>query len=614
MGDVMIESRYSTFTIYKRLLHVAQSYWLHIIGLFLLSLLSTPLALLVPIPLKIAVDSVVGSEPIPGILESLLPATVSSSNAAILIVAVALLVGIAFLSQLQELGTLLLRTYTGQKLVLEFRSQLFRHVQRLSLSYHDSRGAMDSTYRIQYDAPAIEWIVIDGIIPFITSIFTLGGMIYITLRIDWQLAIVALTVSPILFLSSRALVPHLRSKWHEAYKLQSSALSIVQEVLAAVRVVKAFGQEDREKERFVHRSNEGFLAQLRIVFLKGGFGLFIGLIIAMGTATVLFIGIRHVQSGTLTLGELLIVMTYLALLYGPLSSLSTMVTSLQSSLASAERAFSILDEPADVIERPNAKPIVHALGALTFRKVMFAYNKEHPVLYDISFEIPSDTRVGIIGATGAGKTTLISLLTRFYDPTEGNILLDGIDLRDYKLTDLRNQFALVLQEPVLFSTTISENIAYARLKASEEEIAEAAKLANAHDFISHLPHGYQTQAGERGMTLSGGERQRIALARAFLKNAPILILDEPTSSIDIKTETVIMDAIERLMSDRTTFIITHRLNTLRNCDLLLVIENGQLTTVSSDVSATIEELLISKKHQVMTHTSEKEGRIYDPSG
>jgi ATP-binding cassette subfamily B protein len=579
-----------------------------------LSLLSIPLALLVPIPLKIAVDSVIGSEPIPGPLEALLPAAATSSNAAILIVAAALVISIAFLSQLQGLATLLLRTYTGQKLVLEFRSQLFRHVQRLSLSYHDTRGAMDSTYRIQHDAPAIEWILIDGIIPFITSVFTVVGMIYITARIDWQLASVAIMVTPILYFSSRAIAPHLRSKWHEAYKLQSSAMSVVQEVLAAVRVVKAFGQEDHEKERFVHHASEGFLARLRIAFFKGGFGLIVRLIIAFGTASVLFIGIRHVQSGALTLGELLIVMTYLAQLYGPLASLSHMVTGLQGSLASADRALSLLDEAPDVIEKPNARLIARASGTVVFRDVSFTYTHNNPIIHKISFQVAPYTRVGIVGATGAGKTTLISLLTRFYDPTDGIILLDGIDLRDYKLTDLRNQFALVLQEPVLFSTTISENIAYARLKASEEEIVEAAKLANAHDFISQLPHGYQTQVGERGMTLSGGERQRIALARAFLKNAPILILDEPTSSIDIKTETVIMDAIARLMADRTTFIITHRLNTLRNCDLLLVIDNGQLTDISSDVSATIKELLISKKHKVLAHKSEKGKRIYDPSG
>jgi len=276
------------------------------------------------------------------------------------------------------------------------------------------------------------------------------------------------------------------------------------------------------------------------------------------------------------LGDLLLVMGYLAQLYGPLNTLSNSKASLQSSLASAERAFSILDEAPDVVERPGAQPLARAAGAVAFREVSFAYREDHPVLHEVSFEIDPGTRVGISGETGAGKTTLMSLLGRFYDPTTGEISLDGIDLRDYKLADLRSQFAIVLQEPVLFSTTISENISYARPGASEEEIIEAAKAANAHEFIVGLPHGYETEVGERGMSLSGGERQRIALARAFLRDAPVLILDEPTSSVDTKTEAVIMDAMERLMRGRTTFMIAHRLGTLANCDVRLEIEEGRV--------------------------------------
>jgi ATP-binding cassette subfamily B protein len=264
---------------------------------------------------------------------------------------------------------------------------------------------------------------------------------------------------------------------------------------------------------------------------------------------------------------------------------------LQSHLASAERAYTLLDLEPDVTDRPGARPLTRARGAVAFRRVSFGYDGAQEVLHDITFELAAGTRVGIAGRTGAGKTTLTNLLTRFYDPSAGKILLDGIDLRDYKLADLRNQFAIVLQEPVLFSTNVAENIAYARPSASRDAIMEAAKAANAHDFIVALPDGYETEVGERGMRLSGGERQRIALARAFLKDAPILIMDEPTSSVDMRTEAAIMEAMERLMHGRTTFMIAHRLTTLEKCDLLLVIEDGRLVDVRSDVSSAVRNAL-----------------------
>jgi ATP-binding cassette, subfamily B, bacterial len=589
---MMAATSYTDFILYRRLIGQARPYWPHIVGVFLISLLSSFLTLLTPLPLKIAIDSVIGSHPIPGHLDALLPAAVTRSDTALLVLAAGLSVAIALLGQLQELGGSLLRTYTGERLVLDFRAHLLRHAQRLSLSYHDTKGTSDSTYRIQYDAPSIQYIAIDGVIPFITSSCTLAAMIYVTARIDWRLALVALTVSPILFLVAQAYRRRLRSQSREVKKIESSALSVLQEALAAARVVKAFGQEEREGERFVRRSGEGMRARIRLSLIEGGFGILVTLITAAGMAAVLFIGVRHVQSGVLTLGELLMVMAYISQLYQPLKTIGRKAVSLQSSLAGAERAFSLLDEAPDVAERPNARPLSRASGAIAFRDVSFSYGKDASVLNDISFEIGPSTRVGIIGATGAGKTTLASLLTRFYDPTAGEILLDGVDLRDYRLADLRNQFGIVLQEPVLFSTSIAENIAYARPGASLEEIVEAAKAANAHEFITRLAEGYETQVGERGLRLSGGERQRIALARAFLKDAPLLILDEPTSSVDLRTEAVIMEAMDRLMRGRTTFMIAHRLSTLKNCDVLLVIENGRLVEVTSDVAAAIRGALV----------------------
>jgi len=300
------------------------------------------------------------------------------------------------------------------------------------------------------------------------------------------------------------------------------------------------------------------------------------MITATGTAAVLFIGARHVQAGTITVGDLVLVMAYMSQLYSPLKTLSKKAGQLQKYLASAERAFSLLDEEPDVRETPNARPLSLAAGDIRFERVSFAYDGERPVLCDLSFHAPAGMRVGIAGATGAGKTTLVSLLNRFYDPSGGRILLDGVDLRDYRLADLRAQFAIVLQEPLLFSTSIAENIAYAKQDASIEEIMAAARAANVHDFITGLVDGYDTEVGERGTRLSGGERQRISLARAFLKDAPILILDEPTSSVDVATEATILEAMSRLMKDRTTFMIAHRLGTLEGCDVFVELQDGCL--------------------------------------
>jgi ATP-binding cassette subfamily B protein len=582
----MTTRSYRDLAIYRRLLRQAQPYWPHLVGLLLLSLLLTPLMLLTPLPVKIAVDSVIGSHPLPGFLEALLPEAATGSDGAVLALAVVLVAAVALLKGLQKLATAVLNERAGGSLVLDFRARLFRHAQRLSLLYHDSRGTSDSTYRIQYDAPSIQWIVVDTLPQLATAAFTVLGTIYVTFLIDWQLALIALAVSPFLFLSTRAYGQRLRPRWREVHQLESSALSVAQEALGALRVVKAFGQEAREGERFVHRASKGLRERERTAFAEGGFALLVALTTAAGRAAILFIGVHHVLSGVLTLGELLLVMLYLTQLYEPLRTLSQSQGILQSSLASAERAFSLLDEAPDVVERPGARSLSRASGAVAFREVSFAYRQgERPVLRDVSFEVEPGSRVGISGATGAGKSTLMNLLTRFYDPTSGQILLDGVDLRDYKLADLREQFSIVLQEPVLFSTSVAENIAYARPGASEEEIVAAARAAGAHEFIEHLPEGYETEVGERGMGLSGGERQRISLARAFLKDAPILILDEPTSSVDTQTEAAIMDAMERLMRGRTTFMIAHRLGTLASCDVRLEVEDGRLVDTTLQIAA-----------------------------
>jgi ATP-binding cassette, subfamily B, bacterial len=574
--DAMTTDGYGDLALIRRLVHQVRPYWPHIGGLFVLSLLATPAVLLMPLPLKIAVDNVLGSEPLPGFLDVLIPEAVARSDGTLLVLVAGLVVTIYVLQKLVEAATLVLQTYAGEKMVLGFRAQLFRHAQRLSLMYHDSRGTTDSAYRIQYAAPSLQWIAAESMPPLVASVVTLVGMVYITFRINPQLALIAVVVSPLLFLAARAYTRSLRPRWRKVWELDSFALSVVQEGLAAIRVVKAFGQEGHEEERFFRRSAETLRARVSAAFVEGTFSIFIGLATGVGTAAVLFVGVRLVRSGALTLGDLLLVMGYLAQLYAPLDTLSKGSTALQASLASAERAFLLLDEVPDVAERERAQSLSRARGTVAFREVSFSYRDAHPVLHDVSFEVAPGSRVGISGKTGAGKSTLMNLLARFYDPTAGQILLDGVDLRDYKLSDLRNQFAIVLQEPVLFSTSIAENIAYARPDADEEEIVEAAWAANAHEFIAGLPEGYETKVGERGLSLSGGERQRISLARAFLKDAPILILDEPTSSVDTKTEEAIMEAMERLMRGRTAFMIAHRLGTLAGCDARLEIEGGRV--------------------------------------
>ena len=569
MGDVAL---------YRRVLEQARPYRLHFVALFVVGLLASPIALLTPVPLRIVVDSVLGGRSVPALLRAFLPAAAIATPGAVLVTALGLLVLVAALNQAQQLAGTLLRTWVGERLVLNIRSRIVDHVQRLSLIYHDSRGTSDSLYRIQYDAPAIQNILVDGAIPFVTAAMTLTTMIVVTARLDWPLALVALGVCPVLLVLSRTYRGRMRRQSRQVKKLEASALGVAHEILGALRVVKAFGQEPRETERFVGRSREGMMARLRLALMEGRFGVLVGLTTAAGTAAVLFIGVQHVQAGTLTLGQLLMVLGYLGQLYDPLKTISRKAAGIQSYLASAERVFSLLDEPLDVPERVNARSLTRARGAVTFREVSFAYDGERggAVLRDVSFDLPAGARVAVAGATGAGKSTLVNLLTRFYDPTAGAILLDGVDLREYRVADLRNQFAIVLQEPLLFSTTIGENIAYGRPGAHPAEIAAAAAAAGAHDFIVRLPRGYDTPVGERGLQLSGGERQRVALARAFLKDAPLLILDEPTSAVDARTEGAILAAMDRLMQGRTAFLITHREHALAACDLRLQLERGRL--------------------------------------
>jgi ATP-binding cassette subfamily B protein len=561
--------------VFARIVEFARPYWLMVGATFLLSLAAAPLTLLTPLPLKIAVDSIIGSKPLPAFLAVPLHFAGNSPYVALGAVA-ALLVLITFLLYAQGMAVWLASTYLGERLVLDFRAALFAHAQRLSLAYHDRTGTTDSVYRIQYDSECLQHALIDGFIPLASALLTALAVVVVTAWLNWQLALVTLVVAPILYFITGRFGRRLRGRWYDVKDIESSAMSVVQEALSGGRVVKSFGREEYEQGRFIDRASRRLRGQLDIAWLRSRFDLTIGVTVAAGTAAVLFLGVMQVRAGHLSTGELLMVLAYQAQIYLPLKTVSQKIADLQNALASAGRAFSLLDELPEVVEKPNARHLDRASGDFVFDNVYFAYEPGHDVLRGIRLAIAHGSRVGIQGKTGAGKTTFVSLLTRFYDPSSGAILLDGVDLRDFKLNDLRNQFAIVLQETMLFSTTIRENIAYGKPDAGDDEIRDAAKRANAHDFIEALPNGYLTQVGERGMRLSGGERQRVSIARAFLKDAPILLLDEPTSALDLATEAAIVDAMERLMQDRTVFMIAHRTTTLARCDVRLELEDGML--------------------------------------
>ena len=561
---------------------LARPCWPHLTGIVLLSLLSAPVTLLAPLPLKIAVDSVLGTHPLPGWPHLLpLPARwLKASNSGLAICAL-LLLAIALLNCFQSLATWLLSTYTGEKLVHDLRGLLLFRTQRLSLAVHDRRGSNDIAYRIQYDAPAIQNLFLQGMVPLCSSIFTFAAMMVVTVRISWHIAAIAAVVSPMLFVLARNSSRKVHKGYHEVSELDSSAMLVLHETLSCLRAVKAFGQEAYEDERFRRKSRQRMTEQVRLASIQAGFHVLMGLCVAVAAAVAMVMGVAEVRQQMMTVGEFLLVMAYMAQLYEPLRTVSTKIPELQSTLASLHRAFALLEETPEMDQMPLVSHPVRARGEVEFRNVSFRYTAGgRSVLKDISFHVRPGMRVGVVGPSGSGKSTLVNLLTRFYDPTDGSILIDSTDLRQYSLAGLRQQFSIVLQEPMLFSTTVAGNIAYADPQASRASVVRAAKLANAHDFIQRLPQGYDTLLGDGGTGLSGGERQRLAMARAFLKDAPMLILDEPTSAVDLRTEELIVQALETLMERRTTFMIAHRLSTLEHCDMVLVLQNGSLRAVT----------------------------------
>ena len=574
--------KYSIIKLFKRTLLQARNFWPHITALFLIQLLVIPLALMRPLALKILIDCGFGQVAVPGYISFLFPQNFQFDFKTIVFIAALLIILVALIENIIAVFAWVFETFTGEKMVLKFRTVVFNHIQRLSLAYHDSKGISDSIYRMQWDTIGVRTFLLDNISPLIQSVITLLSMIIVMFFIQWQLAIIALCVIPPLFILTRLSTKLLNRTWTQVKEDESMAMSVVHEVLSSLRIVKAFGQENNENTRFVKQSDKALKGQMKVAWSGAIFNFLVAMVFATGTALFIYFGALYVQSGKMTLGDLTLVITYLGMIFGPLQSISKNLNNTQSSITSLKRVYALLDQEKEVKETSHSIHLTRANGSFKFSDVSFSYKEDKPVLQHVSFEISAGDRVGIMGSTGSGKSTLISLLMRFYDTTGGAILIDGNDIRNFKLADYRDQFSIVLQEPVLFSTTIRENIIYGKPDATEKEIIDAAKAANAHEFIIKCIDGYESQVGERGMQLSGGERQRISIARAFIKNAPVLILDEPTSSVDIKTEALIMEAMERLMKGRTTFMITHRLDTLSSCNVILHLQEGRVVDVVKD--------------------------------
>jgi len=552
-------------SIYRRVLRYYQPFWgKTIIGLFL-SLVGIGLNLLKPWPFKIIVDDFLRPT----------PAARSDWHTWVPLLCLALVV-IQVLWGIINWITNYLFVKIGLQALLKLRTDLYAHLQRLSLKFHDARRSADSSFRVAYDSQSIQTIYNKGFTNIFASVIALIGTFIVMLRLDWVLTLLSLSIVPLIVGAIYFFASRIRSESTSIQEHESAVLAQAQEGLSSIRMVHAFGREDFEVRQFHQQAQQSLQANLRLTLTNVNSALVISTLMVIGTAAMYYVGTLHVLAGTLSLGSLLVFSAYLLMLYQPLESLTYTAWAMEGATAGAKRCFEVLDSQDDVRDSPNAIDISSAKGAIEFHSVDFGYAESRIVLRDINLSIAPNQIVGLVGGTGTGKSTLLSLVPRFYDPTIGSVMLDGRDVREITKKSLRAQIAIVLQDTLLFSTTVRENIAYGRPDATEEEIIEAARRAQADEFIRQMPQGYNNLVGERGGHLSVGQRQRIGIARAFLKNAPILLLDEPTSALDPSTEAAIMETIKELMRGRTTLIATHRLATIHNLDQIIVLDHGRI--------------------------------------
>jgi ATP-binding cassette, subfamily B, bacterial len=534
------------------------------------TLASSALVLAQPWPLKVIVDNVLRGQPIDA------PIVDGLGRTALLNVAIGALVAIVLVNALcSYLGTYLMES-SGIRMVADLREALFARLQRHSLRFHSTQRTGDLITRVMSDITRIQDMLIQSFSVLVPNVTMLIGMMIVMFWIDWAFTLLALAVGPPLFLVVLRYKGLIKGASRRARTLEGRLAAQTGETLGAVRVVQAFTREDFEDERFSRQSSTTLAANLEATRLQARFSPLIDVLAGVGTAVVLFVGARRVLSGDLTLGLLLVFLSYVGSLYKPMRQLSKLTYVSARAAASAERVAEIMDAEPDVCDLPGAKPAPRLRGRVQLEDVEFAYVEGRPVLHDVSIDVEADQVVAVVGPTGAGKSTLVSLIPRFFDPLRGRVLVDGLDVRSLQLATVRAQIAIVPQEPLLFEGTILENIAYGRVDATEGEVLRAAEAALVDEFVRRLPEGYETQLGERGASLSGGERQRISIARALVRDAPVLILDEPTSALDPASERLLMDALSTLLERRTAFVIAHRMSTVARADQVLVVDRGRI--------------------------------------
>lgn len=533
--------------------------------------------LLDPIPLKIVLDNVLKSKtPDETWLNHLVQSVAGSDKFAVIEFAAIAVIVIAAFGALCNYVEKVLTTSVGQWVMHDLRQNLYFHIQRLSLAFHDQKSTGDLISTVTSDIDAIQSFITSNLLDALINVLTLVGMVAVMFYMNWQFTLIALSVSPVLALVVFKYTREIKKASREVRKKEGQIVSTIQEVLTSMRVVKAFAREDYEVHRLEEESLENVEIALRARGMKARLAPLVEVIVSFGMGLMLWFGARMVIAGSLKVGSLVAFIWYLGKMYKPMQELSKMTDSWSKASIGYERIRAVLDYDGEVKDRPGARKISRVKGNIEFDHVTFGYDPNCPVLDDVSFKIKAGQIAAIVGPTGSGKTTTISLVSRFYDPVSGSVKIDGVDIRKVQQRSLRENISVVLQETVLFQGTVWQNIAYGKPNATRAEIIRAAELANASEFIDRMPKGYDTLVGERGVTLSGGQRQRIAIARAVIRNTPILILDEPSSGLDAESEKLVFEALDRLMKGKTAIVIAHRLSTIRAADVIFVIKDGRL--------------------------------------